>query len=97
MTHKEKVPMKVHGWSPCLLLVVPALTLVCASACAPSKPGTYKTPEEAIRALHPYEVPEIIALPVLEGHPVPDRPQIVPQVEGARGLYAAENTCHKAG
>ena len=29
----------------------------------------YPALEEKIRALHPYQVPEIIALPVLEGNP----------------------------
>jgi len=28
----------------------------------------YQEVEEAIKALHPYEVPEIIALPILEGN-----------------------------
>jgi len=31
-------------------------------------PGRFKEVESAIRAAHPYEVPEIIALPVSEGH-----------------------------
>lgn len=29
----------------------------------------YREVEESIKALHPYEVPEIIALPILEGSP----------------------------
>jgi len=31
--------------------------------------GRYPAVEQRIRALHPYEVPEIISLPVVEGNP----------------------------
>jgi periplasmic divalent cation tolerance protein len=32
-----------------------------------SKLPLYRTLEEAIRAVHPYDVPEILAVPILEG------------------------------
>jgi periplasmic divalent cation tolerance protein len=33
-----------------------------------TRKNLYQKVEEAIKALHPYEVPEIIALPILEGN-----------------------------
>ena len=33
-----------------------------------TRKNLYQEVEEAIKALHPYEVPEIIALPILEGN-----------------------------
>jgi periplasmic divalent cation tolerance protein len=33
-----------------------------------TRKNLYRKVEEAIKALHPYEVPEIIALPILEGY-----------------------------
>jgi len=35
---------------------------------AKSRRKLYKRIEEAIRAQHPYSVPEILAVPILEGH-----------------------------
>jgi periplasmic divalent cation tolerance protein len=37
--------------------------------CAKSRRGLYPEIEAAIRQLHPYEVPEIIAVAILEGSP----------------------------
>lgn len=36
---------------------------------AKTEAGLYKDVEKAIRAIHPYELPEIVALPVLRGSP----------------------------
>jgi periplasmic divalent cation tolerance protein len=33
-----------------------------------TRKNLYQKVEEAIKAIHPYEVPEIIALPILEGN-----------------------------
>ena len=33
-----------------------------------TRKNLYQKVEEAVKALHPYEVPEIIALPILEGN-----------------------------
>jgi periplasmic divalent cation tolerance protein len=33
-----------------------------------TRKNLYQKVEEAIKALHPYEIPEIIALPILEGN-----------------------------
>lgn len=36
---------------------------------AKTEAGFYEDVEKAIRAIHPYELPEIVALPVLRGSP----------------------------
>jgi len=50
MMLEERELMKTCGTTTRLLLIVSLLTIVFTSACSAPKPGTYKTPEEAVRA-----------------------------------------------